>query len=119
MGHNQELGQRGEVLAAQYLMGRGIHVLARNWRCPIGEIDIVADDAGTLVAVEVKTRSGLGFGHPAEAVDAVKLRRLHRLASAWCRAAGQPRRRRRVDVIAIIAVPGQHHRVAYFKDVTP
>ena len=119
MGHNQELGQRGEVLAAQYLMGRGLQVLARNWRCPIGEIDIVAEDAGTVGAVEVKTRSGLGFGHPAEAVDAVKLLRLHRLASAWCRAAGQPRRRRRVDVIAIIAVPGQQHRVAYFKEVTP
>lgn len=119
MGHNQELGRRGELLAAQYLTGQGIRVLARNWRCPIGEIDLVADDAGTLVAVEVKTRSGLGFGHPAEAVDPVKLRRLHRLASAWCRTAGQPGRRRRVDVIAIVAAPGQEPRIAYFKEVTP
>ncbi|MDN6179157.1 MAG: YraN family protein, partial [Micrococcaceae bacterium] len=110
MGHNQELGRRGELLAAQYLTGQGIRVLARNWRCPSGEIALVADAAGTLVAVEVKTRSGLGFGHPAEAVDAVKLRRLHRLASAWCRTAGQPGRRRRVDVIAIVAAPGQEPR---------
>lgn len=119
MTHNQELGQRGELLAAEFLARRGMRVIARNWRCRTGELDIVADDGGTIVAVEVKTRSGLGFGHPAEAVDPGKLLRLHRLVSAWCRETGHQHRRRRVDVVSILAVPGRAPEFAYYPAVTP
>jgi hypothetical protein len=68
----QQLGVRGEDLACAELQRQGMQVLERNWRCRLGEIDIVAAEAGasglTLVFCEVKCRSGLGFGHPLEAI---------------------------------------------------
>jgi putative endonuclease len=97
------LGRRGEELAADYLEAHGMRILDRNWRCPAGEIDIVALDGETLVVAEVKTRKSLDYGHPFEAVGAEKLARLHRLAAAWCRG-HDPRMPllRRVDVVAVL-----------------
>ena len=60
--------------------------MGRNWRCPQGEIDVVAEHAGATVFVEVKTRSGLRYGHPFEAITVAKLARLKRLSAAWCEA---------------------------------
>lgn len=79
------LGQRGEDHAVAHVEGLGWEVLDRNWRCRAGEIDIVAHDgaSGTLVVVEVKCRSGRGFGDPLEAVTEEKVARLVRLAAAW------------------------------------
>jgi putative endonuclease len=96
------LGRRGEELAAEYLESLGMLIVARNWRCPDGEIDIVALDGDALVIAEVKTRRSLAYGHPFEAVDADKLARLHRLGSAWCRDHGLRLPLRRVDVIAVL-----------------
>jgi putative endonuclease len=62
-------GKYGERVAAQHLEAAGFEVLDRNWRCPQGELDIVARDGAALVFVEVKTRSSTKFGEPAEAVD--------------------------------------------------
>jgi putative endonuclease len=78
------LGQWGEDLAAQHLTSLGMQVLARNWRCDVGELDLVVRDVdGTVVFVEVKTRAGTGFGEPAEAVGRVKARKLRELACRW------------------------------------
>src|SRR5690606_3999779 len=77
------VGRYGERVAAAFLVERGWQVLDRNWRGPSGELDIVALDGDELVVVEVKTRTGDGFGHPAEAVTAAKLARLRRLAGQW------------------------------------
>jgi putative endonuclease len=96
------LGRHGEDLAAGYMESLGMLVVERNWRCPEGEIDIVALDGDALVIAEVKTRRSLDYGHPFEAVGAEKLARLHRLASAWCRDRELRMPRRRVDVIAVI-----------------
>jgi putative endonuclease len=96
------LGRRGEELAAGYLESLGMRVVDRNWRCPEGEIDIVALDGDALVIAEVKTRRSLAYGHPFEAVDAEKLARLHRLAGAWCRDHELRMPLRRVDVIAVL-----------------
>ena len=96
------LGRRGEELAAGYLEAQGMRIVERNWRCPEGEIDIVAFDGDALVIAEVKTRKSLAYGHPFEAVGADKLARLHRLASAWCRIQGMPMQVCRVDVIAVL-----------------
>jgi putative endonuclease len=74
------VGRFGEDVAAALLLDAGLVVLARNWRCELGEIDIVAADADTLVIVEVKTRSSLAYGDPAEAVSLAKAARLRRLA---------------------------------------
>jgi putative endonuclease len=96
------LGRRGEELAAGYLEAHGMRIVDRNWRCPEGEIDIVALDGETLVIAEVKTRKSLAYGHPFEAVGAEKLARLHRLASAWSRGHEPRTPLRRVDVIAVL-----------------
>ncbi len=96
------LGRRGEELAAGYLESLGMRIVDRNWRCPEGEIDIVALDGDALVIAEVKTRTSLAFGHPFEAIGTEKLARLHRLASAWCRDHELRMSLRRVDVIAVL-----------------
>lgn len=78
-----ELGRRGEDLAAQLMQSQGWTILDRNWRCDIGELDIIARDRDCLVVCEVKTRSSALFGGPIEAVSERKVRRLRRLALRW------------------------------------
>jgi len=77
------IGAYGERVAAAHLVAAGMSVLDRNWRCPLGELDIVARDGDVLVVCEVKTRSSTGRGHPLEAVTPDKAARLRRLAEAW------------------------------------
>lgn len=79
----RRLGARGEELAASRYADEGFQVLDRNWRCRIGEIDLVLQKGSTLVVCEVKTRSTLAYGSPAEAVTALKRARLRRLAARW------------------------------------
>jgi putative endonuclease len=76
-------GGYGEACAARYLVGLGMVVLDRNWRCELGEIDVVLRDGPVLVFCEVKTRATAAFGSPLEAVTPVKLARLRRLAARW------------------------------------
>ena len=83
--HNDSLGAYGERVAAQRLVEGGMQVLDRNWRCDLGEIDLVLRDGDVLVFCEVKTRSSSAYGHPVEAVTAVKAARLRRLAARWLR----------------------------------
>ncbi|MCC3278959.1 YraN family protein [Arthrobacter sp. zg-Y40] len=96
------LGSRGEELAAQYLAAAGMTIVDRNWRCPEGEIDLVAVDGATLVVVEVKTRSSLAYGHPFEAITPAKLARLHGLSAAWVREHGRYFAHRRIDAVAVL-----------------
>jgi putative endonuclease len=77
------VGRFGEDLAAEHLAVAGLAVLERNWRCREGELDIIARDGAELVFAEVKTRSSLAFGTPAEAIDPVKAARIRRLALRW------------------------------------
>lgn len=77
------VGAYGERVAAAHLVAAGMVVLDRNWRCPSGELDIVARDGDVLVFCEVKTRSGEGYGLPLEGVTPRKAARLRRLAAAW------------------------------------
>ncbi len=77
------LGQYGEQVATRHLAAAGLQILARNWRCPDGELDIVARDGGVLVFCEVKTRTSTSYGDPAEAVVGRKAARLRRLALRW------------------------------------
>jgi putative endonuclease len=98
-----ELGRRGEDLAAELLAGQGMVVLDRNWRCDIGEIDLVARDGRELVVCEVKTRRSTTYGTPLEAVDWAKVTRLHRLAYRWLDAHRLRAAAVRVDVVAVLA----------------
>ena len=79
------VGRYGEDVAAAFVVRAGWTVLARNWRCDEGELDLVALDGDELVAVEVKTRRSAAYGHPAEAVTHRKLARLRRLTARWLR----------------------------------
>jgi putative endonuclease len=82
-GARKRLGQRGEELAAAQLEKRGYVVRERNWRCPTGEIDIVAEDGGCLVFVEVRTRRGREYGTPEESVTPAKQAKLVELAQTY------------------------------------
>lgn len=121
MAAKDELGKRGEQLATDHLVGRGYRIIERNWRCSQGEIDIVAVDEGAdgseTVFVEVKTRSGVGYGHPFEAITAQKLARLRRLAAAWCAAHPGQTSRVRIDAMAVIAPPGEAARIEHLERV--
>src|SRR5947199_6591995 len=69
-------GSRSERAAGRYLRRRGLRVLVRNYRCPTGEVDLIALDGGCLVFVEVRSTEGADFERPAQSVDAEKQRRL-------------------------------------------
>lgn len=100
-----ELGRRGEDLAAEFLTERGFVVLSRNWRCRDGELDLVVTDRTRLVVCEVKTRAGLGFGDPAEAVTPAKAARIRRLTAAWLTAHRVRWCEIRFDVLAVVCPP--------------
>src|SRR5262245_27904700 len=95
------LGRRGENAAARYLWRRGYIIVARSQRGQIGELDIVAVEGRTIVFVEVKTRASHNSGHPADAVDDDKQRRLTRLALAYMKRHDLLDCSARFDVIAI------------------
>lgn len=97
----ESLGRRGEAAAARFLRRLGYRILARSDSLWAGEIDLVALDGQTVVFVEVKTRRRSDVGHPAEAVDADKQRRLTRLAVLWLRRHRMLDRPARFDVVAV------------------
>ncbi len=97
-----ELGRRGEQVAAAYLERAGFRILDRNWRCAEGELDIVAAERRVLVVCEVKTRSSVRYGGPLEAVGRVKRNRLRRLACRWLVANGMLFDEVRIDVIGLV-----------------
>ena len=96
------LGQYGENVAVEHLRDAGLTILDRNWRCDIGEIDIVARDGKTLVVCEVKTRRGAEFGSPLEKVTPDKAERLRRLAARWIAQAGIHPLDVRIDIVGVV-----------------
>lgn len=111
------LGAYGEELAARYLEGSGMEILARNWRCRHGELDIVACSSEITAFVEVKTRTGVGFGVPAEAVTLAKRQRIRRLALLWLTEQEQPWRTVRFDVVSILLRRGCRPVVEHLESV--
>src|SRR3954451_15996400 len=104
-----DLGVHRERIAAAYLTDAGVRVLDRNWRCREGELDIVAREGDALVFCEVKTRRGIGYGHPVEAVTPAKQRRLRLLAQRWLAAHDEHAPDLRFDVVGVLVRP---HRPA-------
>jgi putative endonuclease len=117
----QALGVRGEDLAVAELRRQGMEVLERNWRCRLGEIDVVATETvagrSTVVFCEVKCRSGLGFGDPLEAITWAKLRKLRSLAAEWLSAHEVSAGSIRIDAIGVLLVRGQAPRITHVKAV--
>ncbi|SNS29394.1 putative endonuclease [Rhodococcoides kyotonense] len=114
---NAELGARGEAFAALFLVEAGMEIVDRNWRCRYGELDIVARDGDTMVFVEVKTRSGVKYGTPAESVTPVKRARIRALALAWLQKHEYPWVRMRFDVVAILMTRDGDPVVSHLKAV--
>ncbi len=81
--NNRQLGEYGEMLAKHYLIGKGYTILAQNFRCRYGEVDIIVQKDDNIVFVEVKTRRTLSYGTPAEAVDRRKQARYGKIASLY------------------------------------
>lgn len=117
----QQVGRRGEDLACAELVRQGLVVVDRNWRCSLGEIDIVAAEVGdrgvTLVFCEVKCRTGLGFGHPLEAITFAKMQTLRQLAAYWLRQHQIRATGIRLDAIGVVMVPGQEPSLTHVKAV--
>ncbi len=114
----KRLGERGEDAATAFLERSGMTVVERNWRCPNGEIDIVALDGDELVLCEVKTRRSTTKGTPEESVTAAKRRRYVKLAGAYVQHAGIQDATVRFDVVSLIVIAPdrallRHHRAAF------
>lgn len=100
--YRKSLGALGEEAALAHLSGKGYRLLERNYRCRLGEIDIIAEDGETVAFIEVKTRSSLLFGAPQEAVDQKKQRKIRQIAQYYLLAHGLEGRTVRFDVITVL-----------------
>ena len=119
MADKDVLGRAGEDRAARYFEGIGYRVIARNWRCREGEIDLIVGTDRDLVVVEVKTRRGDAYGHPFEAIDSRKRVRLWRLAVAWMSANTEllQGRRMRIDAIGLTGPDPATAKLEHIVDV--
>ena len=122
MNQRQSIGKLGEDLAVAYVESLGWQVIARNWRYShLGEIDIVAVEPssgkGILVFLEVKAKTGTGYGEPLEAITYEKLKRLHRLAHAWIATHEMGYDRVRIDAIGIVARQGEDPALTHARAV--
>lgn len=102
MAATDAVGQYGEKIVARSLEQDGWEVLARNWRTARGELDLIARDGDALVAIEVKTRRGLGYGSPLEAVTPAKVARLRQLVAAWLAEQPESFSQVRIDVVGVM-----------------
>jgi len=111
-----ELGRRGEDEAARYLRGLGYRIVGRRERVLRGDIDIVALDGRTVVFVEVRTRSDMAHGHPAETVGFMKQRRLATLVNAYIRRHRLEDQSVRIDVVAVTLDPDGKPVVEHYQN---
>jgi putative endonuclease len=105
------LGRLGEDAAVRHLLELGWTIIERNWRCPEGELDIVAHDGSGLVVCEVKTRSRADHGTPLEAITAAKAARLRRLSVRWLDSHGI------IDVIGLVRAGPGRFDIDHMKEV--
>ena len=96
-----ELGQFGEELALRKIRKLGYKKIIRNYRCSLGEVDVIAKDGDTLVFIEIKTRKGRSIGYAKEAVNARKKRQLSKVALAYMKTNNCCESKARFDVVAV------------------
>lgn len=107
MGDRKVIGKYGEDLATKYLQAQGYQILERNYRCNLGEIDIVAQDKDYLVFVEVKTRTNVFFGFPHESVTHAKQSRIRKIALFYLAERRSSLENYRFDVISVLLEEGK------------
>lgn len=110
------LGDRGEEIAAHHLERSGWEILERNYRMGRKEIDLVARRGEVVAFVEVKTRSGRGYGHPLEAITWRKRREIQQVAQGWIDRHGRPGYTYRFDAVAVLLPSGGAAAVEHVED---
>ena len=110
-----ELGRRGEELALNKIKRLGYTCIARNYRCALGEVDLIAKDGDTLVFIETKTRKGASLAYAKEAIDARKRRQLSKVALAFMKANNCCEVKSRFDVVAV-SLQGNQERIEVIKN---
>lgn len=111
------LGTRGENLATEFFIQKGFRVVTRNWRCRLGEIDLIIEKEGIIHFVEVKTRRTLTYGRPEEAINGLKLRHIERTVEAYILASKEQFRGYQVDALAIIIFPNGSIDYSYIEQI--
>ncbi|MGG6313567.1 YraN family protein [Paenibacillus macerans] len=113
----KERGRRAEQAAGEYLKSLGYAVIARNWRCRSGEIDLVASHGNTIVIVEVRSRSlsAAAFGTPAESITARKIRQVRDTAAVYLHQTGQSGANIRFDVVAVTFGSGSEFNLEHIQ----
>ena len=119
-GRAKPLGEQGEENACKFLARCGMKILGRNYRCPAGEVDIIALDRSesnqtvqTVVFVEVKTRCDDSYTDPESAVDAEKRRRMKKVANYYLASRGGADLAVRFDIVSVVIPPGEKPRIKH------
>ncbi len=110
------LGRHGEEIACRHLRRNGYRIITRNFRTRLGEIDIIAEEQGTLVFVEVKTRKGAGFCDPLEAVSQAKCRQISKVALEYVEKEGKQNQVCRFDVVGVTLKQGSPPQIETVRD---
>ena len=110
------LGDRGENVAAKHLRNQGYKIIERNFRCAMGEIDIIARDGKTLVFTEVKTRTSDDPAMPEEQVNQTKQHQITKAARYFLSRYGTPQPAARFDVVAIVWPHGRQPQIRHVPD---
>jgi len=117
MASRQSLGHWGEAVAASYLSERGYVILDRNARTPYGELDLITRLGDALVFIEVKTRASNTLGPPEVSVSSTKRAHLLSASQAYLQAHPELGNDWRIDVIAILRLPGQKAQIEHFENI--
>lgn len=115
MATHNDLGKRGEEIAAAYLQNAGYRILNTNWRCARSEIDVIADLNGTIVFVEVKTRTSVDYGYPEEFVNYKKEKQLEFASSTYIEMKNH-QGEIRFDIIAIVFENKDLYKINHIED---
>jgi len=110
-------GGRGEQMAAAFLQNQGFRLLESNWRCLLGEIDLIVERDGEVRFVEVKTRFTTTYGYPEEAITKTKLRHLAHAIELWLRNQPSPPKKYQADAVAILIQPDQEPDIRWIEGI--
>jgi putative endonuclease len=119
VNNNIVLGQIGEKLAAEFLKKNGYKIFEINYRCRLGQLDIVAKDKETICFVEVKTRSSLNMGLPQEAISSFKQHKISKVALVYLKSYNLIKNRARFDIVSVILKDNAVNKIELIKDAFP
>lgn len=109
-------GAAGERAAEKYLKSQGVAILARNFSCPLGEIDLIGVERDTIVFFEVKTRESDAAADPEDSIRPGKQQRLHRAAQTWLARHKQPKASYRFDAVSVLLSDSGETHIRWIRD---